>query len=97
MNYSRKYVETLNKDNSFIENNLEKVVWVLWHILIITMFFISSIATGLLHWNCLVFDDQQYYVYEQNLFKLYLIKSIISCFVILICSSLLMVATPSLL
>lgn len=26
MNYSRKYIETLNKDNDFIQNNLEKVV-----------------------------------------------------------------------
>lgn len=26
MNYSRKYIETLNKDNNFIQNNLEKVV-----------------------------------------------------------------------
>ena len=26
MNYSRKYIESLNKDNNFIQNNLEKVV-----------------------------------------------------------------------
>lgn len=26
MNYSRKYIEALNKDNNFIKNNLEKVV-----------------------------------------------------------------------
>ena len=26
MNYSRKYIELLNKDNNFIQNNLEKVV-----------------------------------------------------------------------
>lgn len=26
MNYSRKYIEALNKDNNFIQNNLEKVV-----------------------------------------------------------------------
>lgn len=26
MNYSRKYIEALNKDNNFILNNLEKVV-----------------------------------------------------------------------
>ena len=26
MNYSKKYIESLNKDNNFIQNNLEKVV-----------------------------------------------------------------------
>ncbi len=26
MNYTRKYIESLNKDNNFIQNNLEKVV-----------------------------------------------------------------------
>ena len=26
MNYSRKYIEALNKDNNFIQNNLKKVV-----------------------------------------------------------------------
>ena len=26
MNYSRKYIESLNKDNNFIQNNLKKVV-----------------------------------------------------------------------
>lgn len=26
MNYSKKYIELLNKDNNFIKNNLEKVI-----------------------------------------------------------------------
>ena len=26
MNYSRNYIELLNKDNNFIQNNLEKVI-----------------------------------------------------------------------
>ncbi len=26
MNYSRKYIEALSKDNNFIQNNLKKVV-----------------------------------------------------------------------
>lgn len=30
MNYSRKYIETLNKKNNFIQNNLEKVVRLLY-------------------------------------------------------------------
>ena len=29
MNYSRKYIESLNKDNNFIQNNLEKAVMLL--------------------------------------------------------------------
>ena len=31
MNYSRKYIEALSKDNNFIQNNLEKVVRLLGH------------------------------------------------------------------
>ena len=37
MNYSRKYIEALNKDNNFIQNNLEKVV-----MLLDTLAFIDS-------------------------------------------------------